>query len=179
MRWTVLAVVALGVASAASGQVAWIGASWGASWEWQAATTPDRSFAHSSDAAPAAFVAFPLNDDTLFRIRAAELPHVKVIDGVAWPGRYRALTAGIDYFLGGTFGQSIFSAGLGSYRFDLKARQTPPNLDRTKFGWYVGVGEWFTLTRRTRITAEVAMNRTQHDDRPTIVTANVGIAFGW
>ncbi len=179
MRWTVAAVLALGVASAASGQVAWVGASWGASWEWQSAAAPDRSFYHSSEAAPAAFLAFPLEEDTLLRIRAAELPHVKVIDGVAWEGRYRALTAGIDYFLGGGLGKSVFSAGVGSYKLELKARQAPAGLDESKLGWYVGVGEWFVLSRHTRITAEVAMNRTQHDDRPTIVTANLGLAFGW
>jgi len=179
MRWTCAAVLALGVASAASGQVAWWGASWGAAWEWHAASAPDRSFLHSSDGAPAAFLALPLNDDTLFRLKAAEIPHVKVVIGSKYPGRYLAYTAGIDYLMNGTFGQAVFSAGVGSYKFSVTGRRKLPGFEDTKLGWYLGVGEWFTLTRRTRITAEIAMNRTQHDDRPTIVTANAGIAFGW
>jgi hypothetical protein len=169
----------LGVASAASGQVAWFGASWGASWEWQASSAPGTNFLHSPDGAPSAFIALPLNDDTLFRLKAADLPHIKVIDGVGWPGRYRAYTGGIDYLMNGTFGQAVVSAGLGSYRFDLKAKNPPAGSNDSKFGWYVGVGEWFTLTRRSRVTAEIAMNRTEHDEKPMIFTANVGLAFGW
>ena len=178
MRWTCAALLALGTASAASGQVAWVGASWGASWEWQARSAPNTNFLHSSDGAPAAFLALLLTDDTLFRVKAAELPHIKVINGVSWPGRYRAYTAGIDYLMSGTFGQSFLSAGLGSYQLELKAKNPPAGLNDSKLGWYVGVGEWFPLTRRTRVTAEIVMNRTQHDERPTIFTANVGLAFG-
>ena len=179
MRWTCAALLALGVASAASGQVAWFGASWGASWEWQPAAAPNTNFYHSSDGAPSAFVALPLSDDTLFRLKAADLPHVEVINGVSWPGRYRAYTAGIDYLIDGTFGRSVLSAGLGSYQLDLQAKNPPAGYSDSKFGWYVGAGEWFTLTRRTRLTAEITMNETQHADRPMIFTANVGLAFGW
>lgn len=179
MRWTCAALLALGTASAASGQVAWLGASWGGSWEWQAPSAPSTNFLHSSDGAPAVFLALPLSHDTLFRLKAAELPHIRVIDGVDWPGRYRAYTAGIDYLMPGTFGQASVSAGLGSYRLELKAKNAPAGFNDSKLGWYVGVGEWFTLTRRTRVTAEITMNRTQHDDRPTIFTANMGLAFGW
>ncbi len=178
MRWTCAALLAIGTATAASGQVAWVGASWGASWEWQASSAPDTNFLHSSDGAPAVFVALPLDDDTFFRVKAAELPHIRVIDGVNWPGRFRGYTAGIDYLMTGTFGQSVFSAGLGSYRFEFKAKNSPAGYNDSKLGWYVGVGEWFPLSRRTRLTAEIAMNRTQHDEKPTIFTANVGLAFG-
>jgi hypothetical protein len=177
MRWTCAALLALGVAGTANGQVAWMGVSWGASWEWQAPTSPDKNFQHSSDGAPAAFVAFPINDDTLFRLQAADLPHVTLIDGVAWPARYRAYTAGIDYLMDGTFGVSVLSAGFGSYKLDLKARRPPAGVEETKLGWYVGLGEWFSLTRRTRVTAEVRMNRTQNAERPQIFTANLGLAF--
>ena len=178
MRWTCAALLALGTASAASGQVAWVGASWGGSWEWQAPSAPNTNFLHSSDGAPAVFLALPLDSNTLFRLKAAELPHIEVIDGVNWPGRYRAYTAGIDYLMDGTFGQSLVSAGLGSYRLELKGKNPPAAFNDSKLGWYVGVGEWFPVTRRARVTAEIAMNRTQHSDRPTILTANVGVAFG-
>ena len=179
MRWTCAALLALGVASAANGQVAWVGASWGASWEWQAPSSPNTNFLHSSDGAPAAFVAFPISNGTLFRLQAADLPHVTVIDGVGWPARYRAYTAGIDYLIDDTFGTSLLSAGVGSYNLDLKARRPPVGVEETKLGWYLGLGEWFSLTRRSRVTAEFAMHRTQHAERPQIFTANLGLAFSW
>ncbi|MGD1147376.1 MAG: hypothetical protein ABR961_05465 [Thermoanaerobaculaceae bacterium] len=179
MRWTCAVLLALGVASAASGQVVWVGVSWGASWEWQSASAPGTNFLHSSDGAPSAFVAFPISDDTLFRLKAADLPHIEVINGEGWPGRYHAYTAGIDYLMGGTFGQTVLSAGIGSYRLDLQAKNPPAGYNDSKLGGYAGVGEWFPLTRRTRLTAEIAVNSTQHADKPIIFTANVGLAFGW
>ena len=179
MRWTCAALLALGVASAANGQVAWVGASWGASWEWQAPSAPNQDFLHSPDGAPAAFVAFPITNDTLFRLQAADLPHVTVIDGVGWPARYRAYTAGIDYLMDGRLGTSVLSAGVGSYKLDLKARRPPAGVEETNVGWYVGVGEWFPVTRRTRVTAEIAMHHAQGAERSQILTANLGLAFGW
>ncbi|MBZ5587638.1 MAG: hypothetical protein LAO05_03675 [Acidobacteriia bacterium] len=179
MRWTCAALLALGVASAASGQVAWLGASWGTSWEWQAPSAPGTNFLHSSDAAPSVFVAFPMRESTLFRLKAAELPYTEVINGVGWPGRLRAYTAGIDYLMPGTFGQAILSAGLGSYQLDLKAKNPPAAYEESKFGWYFSVSEWFTVTRRSRATVELVMNRTEHAQKPMIFTANVGLAFGW
>ncbi len=179
MRWTWAALLALGMASAASGQVAWAGASWGTSWEWQAPSAPDRNFLHSSDGAPSAFVAFPVDSETLFRLGAADLPHVSMINGLGWPGRFRAYTAGIDYFTNDHFGQAVLSAGIGTYRRDLKAGSPPAGVEDTKFGWYVGVGEWFSLTRRWRVTTEITMHRTLHDEKPQIFTANAGLAFSW
>ena len=179
MRWIGVALLALGTASAASAQVAWVGASWGTSWEWQAPSSPDTNFLHSSDGAPAVFVAFPIDDSTLFRVQAADLPHVTMIDGVGWPGHYRAYTAGIDYLMDGSFGRSVVSAGFGSYDFNLKAKQPPAGYEESKLGWYVGVGEWFSVTRWTWVTAEIRMNRTQHPERPQIFTANVGLVVGW
>ena len=179
MRWMCAALCALGTASAANAQTAWVGASWGTSWEWKAASAPGTNFLHSSDGAPAAFFALRLDEDILFRLKAAEIPHAKMIDGVAWGGRYRAYTAGVDYIMNGTFGDAVVSGGLGSYQFEFKARNYPQGTNDSKFGWYVGVGEWFALTKRSRVTAEITMNRTQHAERPTLYTANVGLAIGF
>ncbi len=179
MRWIGAAVLSLGVASAASAQLAWLGGSWGGAWEWHAPSAPDQDFLHSSEGVPTLFVALPLSDDTLWRFSAAELPHTAVVDGAAWPGKFRAYTTGIDYFLGGSFGQSIFSAGLGSYNYRLQAKQPPPDIEGSKFGWYFGLGEWIGLTRRTRITIDVTAHHTEHSDHPTILTANLGFAVGW
>ena len=182
MRWIGAMVLAAGTASTAStasAQIVWVGASWGTSWEWQAPTSPNKDFLHSSDGAPSAFVAFPIDHSTLFRLQAANLPHVTVINGVGWPGHYRAYTAGIDYLIDDPFGRSLFSAGFGSYTFNLKAQRPPAGYQDTKFGWYVGVGEWFNLMRNLWATAEVRMNRTQHAERPQLFTANIGLAYNW
>ncbi len=179
MRWIGAAVLSLGVASAANGQLAWVGASWGGSWEWKAPSAPDQNFLHSSDGVPALFVALPLRDDTLFRVSATDLPHTVVVGGAAWPGTFRAYTGGIDYFLGGSFGQSVFSAGIGSYNYRLEAHQTPPDVEGSKLGWYFGLGEWMGITRRTRVTVELAAHHTEHADHPTIVTASVGFVYGF
>jgi len=179
MRWTCAVLLALGTASAASGQIAWVGASWGASWEGNPASAPDTSFLHSSDGAPALFVAMRLDEDVFLRLKAAELPHIQMIDGVEWPGKYDAYTAGIDYVWRSPFGFSTMSVGLGSYQLNLKAKNPPPGSNESKLGWYFGLGEWFTITRKWKVTAELAMNRTQHAGKPTIYTANVGLAYGF
>ncbi len=69
--------------------------------------------------------------------------------------------------------------GSGSYKLDLKAKNPPAGVEETKLGWYLGLGEWFGLTPRTRVTVEIAMHRTQHLERPQIVTANLGLAWRW
>jgi len=179
MRWMLAALVALATASTASGQIAWVGASWGTSWEYKAAAAPDTNFLHSSDSAPALFVAMKIEEDVLLRLKAAELPHVEVIDGVQWPGKFTAYTAGIDYVWRSPFGFGVMSLGLGDYQLSLKASNPPPTSGNSKFGWYFGVGEWFNITRKWKVTAELAMNRTQHNGSPTIYAANVGLAYGF
>ena len=63
----------------------WAGVAAGTSWEWQAPTAPDQNFLHSTEGAPSAFVAFPVDEDTLVRLQACDLPHDPVIGGVGWP----------------------------------------------------------------------------------------------
>ena len=177
MRWIgSVALLSLAAAAPASAQILWVGVADGTSWEWQAATTPGQNFVHNDQQAPSVFVAVPVSDDTLFRLRAADVPHDVAIGGAAWPGKLRAYTAGIDYFLTGVFGEATLSAGLGSYRQSLQAKHPPAGYDDTKIGWYVGVGEWFTLTRRTRVTCDVTMHRAAFQGGTTVFVAGVGLA---
>jgi hypothetical protein len=179
MRWMCVTVLTLAGASAASGQVLWAGVAAGTSWEWQAPTAPEQNFLHSSDGAPSAFVAFPVDADTFVRLQASDLPHEVVISGLGWPGRLRAYTVGVDYFFPDAFGRAVMSAGLGSYDLNLKAKHAPPGVEESKFGWYFGVGEWFELTRRSRVTVEVRMHRSSHADGPIIVAATAGLAVSF
>ena len=177
MRWigaTVLLVMA-GVASA-SGQVLWVGIADGTSWDWQPKTSPGQNFLHNNSAAPSWFVAFPIDNDTYFRLGAATVNHETAINGQGWPGKLQAYTMGVDYFFPGVFGRSLVSAGFGSYRQHLAARQPPPGYDEAKLGWYGTVGEWFELTRRTRFTADVTVHRTPHQGGTTVFVVSAGLA---
>lgn len=177
MRRTLCVLGMLTLASAAAqAQQVCIGAGGGATWEWQSRFNEDSKFTHHSGASPAVFLGFPLDEDTLFRLRAAELERPVLFVGLPLKGSIRAYTAGIDYFLPGVFGRAAFSAGLGAYQQVLD-KKGYDELTRTKFGWYVGVGEWFELTRRLELTAEVLLHRTENVEKPSIVTATVGLAF--
>ena len=179
MRWRLAALLIVVGASAANGQVLWAGLAAGTSWEWQAPTAPDQNFLHSTDGAPAAFVAFPIENDTLLRLQVCDLPHEVAINGLGWPGRLRSYTVGVDYLFPAALGQTLFSAGLGAYRLDLKSKHPPAGVEESRFGWYVGVGEWFTVTRRTRVTAELTMHRASFREPPIIVAATVGLAVSF
>ena len=143
MRWMCATLLALAGASTASGQVLWAGLAAGTSWTWQAPTAPDQNFLHSSNGAPSAFLAFPLDEDTLVRL------------------------------------QFLISGGLGSYGLELQAQHPPAAVEERKFGWYLGVGEWFQLTQRWRVTAEVKMHRSQNLGNPIVVAATAGLAFAF
>lgn len=177
MRWIgAVALLAVATAMPASGQLVWGGIADGTSWEWQAKTAPGDNFTNSKSSAPAAFVAFPVSENTLFRISAADVPHDVLYGGVAWTGVLHAYTVGTSYLLPGTFGQAVLSAGFGSYHQHLIARRPPPGFDQTKLGWYLGAGEWFPLTWRTRVTAEITMHKTPHQGGTTVFTATAGLA---
>jgi hypothetical protein len=176
MRWMCVTLVALSGAAAADGQVLWAGLATGTSWTWQAPTAPNQNFLHNSDKAPAAFVAIPVNPDTLVRFQVADLPFTPVYDSVGWPGKLRAYTVGVDYMFRGVLGEFHFTGGLGDYHLDLKAQQPPPGVENWAFGWYLGVGEWFQLSRRWRVTAEATMHRSQNYSQPVVVSATLGLA---
>jgi len=179
MRWMCATLMALASASVASGQILWAGLAGGTSWTWQAPTAPNQNFLHNAGDASAAFLALPLDEDTLVRLQVADVPYEPVYDGVGWPGKLRGYTVGVDYIFKGTFGQVLISGGIGDYSLELQAKNPPDGVEQWSFGWYFGVGEWFQLSRRWRLTAEVKMHRTQNYGNPIVVTATAGLAFAF
>lgn len=176
-RWMIVALV-LVCAPAVQAQVLWVGAGTGTSWEWQAETAPDQDFLHASDQALAGFVAMPLAEDTLLRLRVGDIQHDLRLATEDVSGTLRGYTLGVDYFVPGVIGEALFSAGFGAYEMRPKGDRHD-DLKERKFGWYFGVGEWFTVTRRTRVTAEVIMHRTNNLGTPVLVTLNAGLAFSF
>jgi hypothetical protein len=177
MRWIgTIALLALAAAAPVHGQVLWLGAADGTSWEYQAQTAPGQDFSHNNQQAASVFVAFPIESDTLIRLGAANVPHNVLIDGHAWGGHLRAYTIGADYLIRSVYGQSVLSAGLGSYGQELQARNPPPGFNDTKVGWYLGVGEWFNVLPRMRVTAEIKAHRTHHQGTTTVFVASAGLA---
>lgn len=179
MRWVCSLLVGLAVAGAAEAQVLWVGGAAAKTWEVDAAWAGGDTFASGEGVAPIVFVSFPLYEDTLVRIQGVELPRSVAFGGEAWDGKLRGLTLGVDYVFTGTFGRTLLSAGVGSYRMELEAAQPPPDSEKAAFGWYVGVGEWFQLFRTTWLTTEIAMHRTNHEDTPVVVSAAVGLTVSF
>lgn len=171
MRRILLVLAAVLFAGLAQAQVLWIGAGAGTTWSYKPDTQPGETFVHGSGSAPAVFAAVPLSDDTLLRLRAQTMPQDTLFGGEVWPGKVQAITLGVDYVLLDPVGQAILSGGLGRYRLDLQAQRPPDGLEDGKFGWYLGVGQWFTMTRRTRVLLEVTMDRCTVPGDPVLVTA--------
>jgi len=176
-RFVVMAVLLLG-AGAAQAQVLWLGAGTGTSWEWQPQTAPDTKFYHASDQAPTGFVALPLESDTLLRLTVADVQHGVQLDTGAVAGKLRSYTLGVDYFVPGVIGDARFAAGFGAYEFRPKYG-LHPELKERKFGWYFGVGEWFTLSNRTRFTVDLTMHRTGNLGDPVVVALTAGLALAF
>lgn len=166
----VVAVVALvKIAAPAGAQVAWLGAAGGVSWTWDGERS---SLVRGDDAAFGLLVGIPLDRDALLRLRGAEL---SLGDGGG--ATMRCMGVGVDYFFPGVVGEALVSAGVGGYRLDLPGPR-PPDSEHGhwELGWYLGVGEWFALSRRTRLTVELTWERSRHAGTPTMVTAMAGLA---
>jgi hypothetical protein len=180
MRWwgALVAAVLCGVGSAGA-QVLWVGAGLGTTWDIQPSSAASRSLVHNSGSTPTVFVAFPLDSDTLFRIRGVDLPHKAEVDGTAVDSHLRGLTAGIDYFFPSTVSQTSISGGIGGYKLDLVSRHASSSVETWEFGFYLGMGEWFNLSRRTRAVLELNWHHTSHQGTPNILalTASLAIAF--
>lgn len=173
---TMFVLVALLWAGAAGAQTYWLGAGAGTSWEYEADTAPGHTLLHGNGVAPSVFAALALNDDTLIRLRGFRLPRETSSGGMAWPGHLRGLTLGVDYLMTGGIGTAVISGGLGAYRLDLDARTPPPGIEQTRLGWYLGIGEWFTITRHLQAILEVTYDRTSHVGTPQMLTATGGLA---
>jgi hypothetical protein len=177
-RWWSVVLVGFLWTGLAQAQVVWVGAGAGATWEWQSPVNPDSKFTHHNGASPEIFVGFPIDSDTLFRVRVAELEHPCQYVNETLDGKILAYTVGVDYFVPGVFGKATFSAGLGAYDQKLDASGFE-ELEGTKFGYYFSVGEWFELTRRTRIAVEINYNRTDHINKPLLLTGTVSFVMSF
>ena len=177
---SLLAVVILGVAAtAANAQAVWVGAGLGTSWEYEPQTVTNTTWLHRTANAPTIFAAFPMDQDAQVRISASDVPYDALHDGLVFDGKFRALTAGVDYFFAGAFGRFVFGGGIGDYKLDLAAKQPPAGVEKSYFGWYLSTGEWFQLTRRSRIIVEITMHRPSSPGHPSLFTAVAGVALGF
>ncbi len=169
MALVVTVVAIAGMAGPAGAQVAWLGAAGGASWTWDGERS---SLVRGDDLALNLFVGIPLDRDALLRLRGAELPL-----GGSHGATMRAVGLGVDYFFPGVVGEALVSAGVGGYRLNLAGPQPAGSGDESwELGWYLGVGEWFALSRRTRLTVELTWERTRHPGSLTMVAATAGVA---
>jgi|YNPBryunderm2012_1023409.scaffolds.fasta_scaffold12143_4 hypothetical protein len=169
MALVVTAVVVAGMAGSAGAQVVWLGAAGGASWTWER----DRSaLVRGEDPAVSLFIGIPLDRDALLRLRGAELSHADS-NGATM----RTFGLGVDYFFPGVVGEALVSAGVGSYRLHVPGAGAAESADGSwELGWYLGIGEWFSISRRTRLSVEVTWERTRHAGTPTMVAAMIGLA---
>lgn len=179
MRVACVLLVALAAAGAADAQLLWVGGGASKSWEYDPVSEPDRSWLGSSGLNPTLFVGVPLADDTLVRLRAFDLPYRAPVGETVSDAHLRGVTAAVDYFFKGPLGETAFSAGIGSYQLDLSGVAPPPGVEGWEFGWFVGVGEWFTVTRQGRVIVDITMHKTQHPGSPAIVAlaASFAVAF--
>jgi opacity protein-like surface antigen len=177
MRSFLTAAAVLLIATGAHAQVVWVGAEGGVSWEYKPDTRPGKTWLQGNDNAYSVFAGFPVDDETVVRVAAFAIPHDTLYNGETWQGTFRAYTIGVDYFVEDWFGRAVFSAGLGQYTLHTVAENPPSGLEKGNFGWYVGVGEWFGLGRRSRIIAELAMHRPESRGRPVLVTAMAGFTI--
>lgn len=179
MRWLVVVALLLAVVGTAQGQALWVGASAGTTWEYQAETAPDSTWKHWSDASPRLFLSLPIEDATLVRFQAADMPYgLRLMTGDA-ECTLRAYTIGVDYLIESPMGEVIFSAGMGGYELTVDKGVAPAGMESMEFGYYVGVGDWYMLNRRLRLTGELTMHRTDNVGTPILVTASIGLAFSF
>jgi hypothetical protein len=176
----VVTVLCAGVASA---QSLWVGAAAGTSWEWDSPTAPGQHFLHSANVTPTAFVGLPIDEDTTLRLRGVRISKKVAYMEQSLSASLTGVTIGIDYFLPSVIGDAVFSGGVGDYRLSVNSGQVPSTvadqLEGSRFGWYVGVGEWFIISRRARFTLEFTMDRTGHHGHPTLITGAAGLAFAF
>jgi len=179
MRRILLVLVAFLFAGFAQAQILWIGAGAGSTWSYEPDTAPGETLAHSRTTAPMVFAAIPLTEDTLLRLRAQTLPADTLHNGEAWPGKVQVITLGVDYFLEDYLGEAVLSAGFGRYRLDLQAKQPPEGLEDGKFGWYLGVGQWFPISLRSRFILEATLDRCTVPNDPVLVTLTAALTFSF
>jgi hypothetical protein len=180
MRYLGVAVVALLLAAGAQGQLLWVGAAGGTTWQLQPESRPDQETLYNNSIMPSVFIGVPVMGDTLVRLRALDLPCEQVIGEDVVDSRLRGVVVGVDYLMMSVFGRTVFSGGIGSYKLDLEgSRPDAADYETWDFGWYVGIGEWIPMTRRSQLTFELAYHTTSHPDTPQLLHVSLGLAFSF
>jgi hypothetical protein len=185
MRYLGVAVMVVLAATAAQAQLwqsptAIAGAAGAVTWELNPESRPDQDTLYHNSITPSLFVGLPVMGDTLVRLRALDLPLEQVVGDTVMDGRLRGVVVGVDYFMVSTFGKTVFSGGLGSYQLDLEGSPDgAEDIETWDFGWYVGVGEWVQMTKKTALTFELAYHTTSHPGRPQLLSASLGLAVSF
>lgn len=179
MRVLGVVVLASILATAAHGQVVMLGAAGSISGELNPDSRPDEEWLGNTTIMPDLFVGFPILNDALVRLRALDLAHEQAVEGAVIDSRLRGVTIGVDYLLVSTFGRTVFSGGVGGYKLDLEGGGHPPDSEPWEFGWYVGIGEWFPMSKASRLTLELDYHNTAHPGRPQLLSLSVGMAFSF
>ena len=183
MRHIGVAVVALLVTAAAQAQLGQspaivVGAAGGTTFELSPESRPDEDWLHNGSISPSVFLGMPVMPDTLVRLRAFDLPREQVVGDAVVDSHLRGVTVGVDYLMVSTFGRTVFSGGIGSYELDLEGSPAAgAELETWEFGWFVGIGEWIPMTRRTHLTIDLTYHSTSHPSRPQLLSAALGLAF--
>ncbi|MBP1619308.1 MAG: hypothetical protein H6Q02_75, partial [Acidobacteria bacterium] len=60
-----------------------------------------------------------------------------------------------------------------------KAQTPPAGIEEGNFGWYVGMGEWFEITRRVKGVIELILDNPGSADNPMLLTATAGISVSF
>jgi hypothetical protein len=167
----------LAVVTTAEAQVLTVGAAGTITMEINPASRPGASTLSNNTITPSLFIGFPIEKDTIIRLQVVDLPHEQVVGNQVIDSRLRGVTVGVDYLMVSTFGRAVFSGGLGGYKLNLQGSNPPPGVESWDFGWYVGIGEWFPMSRRTQLTMELSYHNTTHSDKPQILSLAVGLAY--
>jgi hypothetical protein len=184
MRYLGVTVAAFLLAATAQAQL-WksqslvAGAAASTNWELSPESRPGQDTFHNTSIMPSAFVGVSVMGDTLVRLRLFDLPHEQVVGADVVDSRLRGATVGVDYVMVSVFGHTLFSGGLGTYKLDLEGSPTgdAKDLETWDFGWFVGVGEWVTMTKNTQFTFDLTYHRTAHPGTPQILSVSFGLAF--
>ncbi|NCO69121.1 MAG: hypothetical protein GW878_01170 [Acidobacteria bacterium] len=180
MRQIVCAVLVSLAAGVTGAETLWVGGTAGWSWDWKPATRVSDNFANNQRVGAGLALGLPIDSDTTVRFQIADLPHdLGTPGGTVARGVLRGYTVGVDYGLQGGFGSAFVAGGLGAYDARVDAPYNTGDYARMKFGWYVGIGEWFPVTKHVRGVIELDVHKTQHSDRPTIFSAVTGLAYSF
>ena len=138
----------------------------------------DSDFSFSSSAVTL-YWGIPMDDDTIFRLRAGRIETAVAQDyEVGGVGGFRRDVEGeiqhaggeIEYRFHEAYGSTGLFAGIGLYR------HTGDGIDsRNTFGWNAGVNSIFPITRRYGIVVEGAYHWTRGDFKAAYLTVGGGL----